>query len=135
MFDIMIERQQVLKIKVVQVEHLEDGGILRHIPYFLYLSLGSRGCSHEGYYYDVQLLKYKKHFGISTLFSGFICFSNIPELISKTLKEHTKSFNQSIEVVPTNGSFTIINLTDIQKIKEQNHERSRKKSFRHSGLV
>lgn len=115
MFDVMIERQQILKVKVRKVEHLEDGSILNHDTFFLYISLGTRLSSRQNrtYHYDIQILEFQDYFGIHTRFSGAIAFDGIPEMIRETLKEYSKSLNEDIEIVATNYSFTVVDLLNI----------------------
>lgn len=119
MFDIMIERQQILQIKVQERTHQNDGSIYLHESKYLYLSLGTRLSSgnNRTYHYDVQLLEYREHLGIKTLFAGHIYFDDLPELIEETLKKYSKTkLLEQDEMLATNKCFRIVNLLDIQKM-------------------
>ena len=118
MFDVMIERQQILQIKTQLRSHNLVSVSLSE-PKYLYLSLGTRLSSgnNRTYHYDVQLLEYKEHFGIQTLFSGHILFDDLVELIEETLKEYSKTkLCEEDEMMATNKCFRVVNLLDIQKM-------------------
>ena len=120
MFDIMIERQQILQIKTQLRTYHEDGSVFLHDSKYLYLSLGTRMSSghNRTYRYDVQLLEYIEHFGIATLFAGHILFDDVPELISETLQKYSKTkLSEDEEILATNSCFRIVNLTDITQIR------------------
>lgn len=117
MFDVMIERQQILQIKTQLRKHNLTSVSLDE-PKYLYLSLGTRLLSgnNRTYHYDVQVLEYKEHFGIQTLFSGHILFDDLVELIEETLKEYSRTkLGSDDEVYATNSCFRIVNLKVFMK--------------------